>query len=238
MACLDAGYCLPEHVLDFVSVSKAKQQSFRSQYDIFGDSYTEEVRPEIFQKILKSIESVLLGRTAEADMARSYYECLKRMTWREIMVGELDFEEWLPLDNIFTRLYQPSVVIYLDIYASLGPLRDESEEDNVMAVGYEPVLHPTLKIEEVNYMKALACRLRSRGAIVVNVLDQTVSHVILCAHKATAEGRSIVRDHLHQLRLKRGIGCEKRIVTSQWAEKCIEEEQLVTPTSEMIVSLL
>lgn len=227
LSCLETGYCLPARAHDFLGLSAATRESFRNNFDLFGDSYTEEVSVDVLQKILSTVDSSVLGQHPAAQAAAEHYALLRKMTWREILQDELDYEERLPLDNLTTCLFQPSVAIYLDIYAELGPVPKGPN-------AYIPALHPVLSSGRLLYMQALACRLRSRGAVIALHLHSAVSHIVLCAHEAN---KDVIRSRLRVLRLVDEGGCEKRIVRETWAEACLIAQQLLVPDADMIVPL-
>ncbi len=111
LACWDADQLLPPRAHDYLGKSREKREHFQSQYDLFGDSYHEPITPDIFKKIIITMDSNLLAKDDSTKQLATMRRALQPQGWRQVLIEQLDGDDRIVLDNIGTCLFQSSVIM-------------------------------------------------------------------------------------------------------------------------------
>ncbi|RYG69450.1 hypothetical protein EON64_02675 [archaeon] len=194
--CLEANFRIPIRAYDFLGCSAETRKLLSADYDVYGDSYVEPVTPSILLKIVSAVDSAAL-RSEGKDCSS---KALSGKSWRLIAHTELEDEEEEELisSHMSTCMYRHSIIIYIDMYASLGALTiPEASLHTPNSLYFDPkVMRSDLSPSEINTLRALAARLYARGALLASCLHTRVSHVVFVRADKKDLNRRIAAIHV------------------------------------------
>ena len=135
---------------------------------------------------------------------------LQNRGWRDVAAQLADNEVRL-LGGPFNSCFSNRCVLYVDLFADLGPM--------VSTAGFDEVTREHLRCCDYLPLRLLACRLQLHGAALSRSLHAGVTHIVVCEADLTRV--PVLRARLRELRLLPENVFEKRMCSDAWAEAII-----------------
>eukprot|EP01038_Epipyxis_sp_PR26KG_P009014 gene9014-12157_t len=249
--CVKSNSLLPLKKVHRLGCSEKTFQQLEGQFDLFGDSYTEEITSKELSVMFGAMEANITMiqkkaiisskpnkggknskseqiKTNESSKVLSDWESIKNLTWQQIG-NKLTFEERDPLlSQRYNCLWSENVILYFDIYYDIGPLQSDE------------VIQSKIDRDRLCYASSLLmstrCLASLYGAQISNFLHVGVTHIIMSQNNLS---RAIfIKERIRALRLEQGHFYEKKIVSSDWIEACILRNNYIDVASNEFSILL
>lgn len=206
LSSITAGRLIPLTARDLIFANEDTRNALAKEYDQYGDHYTEPVTRD---QLALSFREVAKARSASGDSSNRPLE-----SWQSRMRMLLE-EEAEAMDCRFTFLSH--CVVYVDQYTSIDTTKPSGSNLN--------------ERDPFGRMKLWSQQLRLYGAVVVDHIDASVTHIVVLGNNAS--------DRLEKLKpivraLRRTQSKEPPVVTHEWVEACVAQKTQL-PVSDFVV---
>lgn len=204
LSSISVGRLVPLTARDLIFANEDTRNALAKEYDEYGDHYTEPVTRDQLSLIFREVTKV---RSA-SDNSNTPLE-----SWQLRMRTLLE-EEAAAMDCSFTFLSH--CVVYMDQYTSID------------------ITNPSGNLNErdpFGRMKLWSQQLRLYGAVVVDYIDASVTHIVVLGGNSS--------DRLEKLKpivraLRRTQSKEPPVVTHEWVEACVAQKTQL-PVNDFVV---
>lgn len=207
LSSIRAGRFVPLTARDLIFANEDTRNALAKEYDQYGDHYTEPVTRDQLSLIFREVAKVRAASETNTPLE----------SWQSRMKTMLE-EEAETMECRFTFLSH--CVVYMDQYTSVETTTTSG------------------KLEErdpFGRMKLWSQQLRLYGAVVVDRIDASVTHIVVLANY------SITADRLEKLKpivrmLRRTQSKEPPVVTHEWVEACVAQKAQL-PVNDFVLHI-